>query len=75
MHKINFAYLKIIAPMLANVNYDGQLSLTAYIILTVILLGIIAGLGWCFYRAVTAADLRAEDQSPDEIGDESNSYD
>jgi len=38
--------------LLAAIEYDGQLSATAYIILAVILLGIIAGLGWCFYRAV-----------------------
>ena len=54
---------------LADIKYDGQLSATAYVILAVVLLGIIAGLGWCFYRAVTAAGAE-EPQSPDEIGDE-----
>jgi len=56
--------------LLAAIEYDGQLSATAYIILAAILLGIIAGLGWCFYRAVTAADKSSESQSPDEVGDE-----
>jgi len=59
-----------IGALLANIEYDGQLSTTAYIILAVVLLGIIAGLGWCFYRAMTAAGISAEPQSPDEIGDE-----
>ena len=55
---------------LADIKYDGQLSATAYVILAVVLLGIIAGLGWCFYRAVTAAGGAEEPQSPDEVGDE-----
>lgn len=59
-----------IERLLADIKYDGQLSATAYIILAVVLLGIIAGLGWCFYRAVTARDRSAEPQSPDEVGDE-----
>ena len=63
---INFVFLKV----LCSIEYDGQLSATAYIILAVVLLGIIAGLGWCFYRAVTAPDNSAEPQSPDEVGDE-----
>ena len=59
-----------IEGLLADIKYDGQLSATAYIILAVVLLGIIAGLGWCFYRAVTVPDRSAEPQSPDEVGDE-----
>jgi len=59
-----------ITELLADIKYDGQLSATAYVILAVVLLGIIAGLGWCFYRAVTAAGAAEEPQSPDEIGDE-----
>ena len=58
--------------LLASIEYDGQLSATAYVILAVVLLGIIAGLGWCFYRAVTAAGRTAESQSPDEVGDENS---
>ena len=56
--------------LFADIEYDGQLSATAYVILAVVLLGIIAGLGWCFYRAVIAAGISAELQSPDEVGDE-----
>jgi len=59
-----------IEGLFASIEYDGQLSATAYVILAVVLLGIIAGLGWCFYRAVTAVDRSAEPQSPDEVGDE-----
>ena len=59
-----------ITELLADVRYDGHLSATAYVILAVVLLGIIAGLGWCFYRAVTAAGGSEEPQSPDEVGDE-----
>ncbi|MCK4887125.1 MAG: hypothetical protein KAS96_07030 [Planctomycetes bacterium] len=55
--------------ILSKIEYDGQLSVTAYIILAVVLMGIICGLGWCFYRAVTATDKSAEPQLPDEIGD------
>ncbi len=46
-----------------------ELSGVSYIILAVVLLIIIGGLGWCFYRAVTTAS-SAELQSPDEVGDE-----
>jgi len=54
---------------LAEIQYDGHLSATAYIILSVVLMGIICGLAWCFYRAITATDKSAEPQLPDEIGD------
>ncbi len=73
MHKIIFGCSKAKSASLwlfASIEYDGQLSATAYIILAVVLLAIIAGLGWCFYRAVTAAGRSAESQSPDEVGDE-----
>ena len=56
--------------ILGNIEYDGQLSATAYIILAVVLLGIIAGLGWCFYRAVMATDKSIEPQHHDEVGDQ-----
>ena len=41
--------------MLSEVVYDGQLSATAYLMLFAVLLVIVGGLGWCFYRAVRAA--------------------
>ena len=59
-----------VVGLIASIEYDGQLSATAYVILALILLGIVAGLGWCFYRAVMAAGKVAEPQTPDEIGDE-----
>ena len=58
-----------IIKILSKIQYDGHLSATAYIILSVILIGIISVLGWCFYRAITATDKFAEPQLPDEIGD------
>ena len=60
---------RIFAGMLASIEYDGQLSVTAYIILAVVLLGIIAGLGWCFYRAVMENGKPVEPQLHDEVGD------
>ena len=55
--------------ILSEIQYDGRLSATAYIILSVVLAGIICGLGWCFYRSVAATDKSEELQLPDEIGD------
>ena len=60
---------QIPASMLGSIEYDGQLSVTAYAILTVVLLGIIAGLGWCFYRAVMETGKPVEPQLHDEVGD------
>jgi hypothetical protein len=73
MHKIIFGCSKadlVSSGLFATIEYDGQLSATAYIILAVVLLGIITGLGWCFYRAVTKAGSPDEPQSHDEVGDE-----
>jgi NSS family neurotransmitter:Na+ symporter len=42
----------------------------SYIILAVVFLIIIGGLGWCFYRALTAAGKDTGIQRPDEVGDE-----
>jgi hypothetical protein len=47
-----------------------QLSTVSYVILGAVSLLIICGLGWCFYRALSAANEDAEIQRPDEIGDE-----
>ena len=69
MYKILFGCLRanLASPgLFANIEYNGRLSVTAYVILALVLLGIIAGLGWCFYRAVKAAGRSAEPQSPDE---------
>ena len=58
-----------ILNLLADIQYDGQLSATAYILLSVILLIIIGGLGWCFYRAIIASNAPVEKQRHDEVGD------
>lgn len=60
----------VFSRLIAGIEYDGQLSATAYIILSVVLLGIITGLGWCFYRVLSAANEDTGIQYPDEIGDE-----
>jgi NSS family neurotransmitter:Na+ symporter len=46
------------------------LSGVSYIILAVVFFIIIGGLGWSFYRALTAAGKDTEVQYPDDIGDE-----
>ena len=46
------------------------LSGVSYIILGVVFFIIIGGLGWCFYRALTAAGKDTDIQYPDEVGDE-----
>ncbi|MBN2455932.1 MAG: hypothetical protein JXB29_05260 [Sedimentisphaerales bacterium] len=56
--------------ILAAIEYDGELSAGAYIILAVVLMGIIAGLAGCFYMAVRGGNNSTETQSPDEVGDE-----
>jgi hypothetical protein len=70
MSKMIFCIQNFLLPfrLTAVIEYDGQLSATAYIILAVMLLGIIMGLGWCFYRAIKAEDKLSEPQKPDEIG-------
>ena len=52
--------------MLAEIEYDGQLSASAYIILTTMFFLIVGGLSWCFYRAITAVNKDAAEQLPDE---------
>ena len=47
-----------------------SLSGVSYVILAVVLLIIIGGLGWCFYKALIAVGVSAESQFPDEVGDE-----
>lgn len=51
------------------VIHEG-LSGVSYIILAIVLLLIIGGLGWCFYKALAAASQTTEEQTPDEVGDE-----
>ena len=46
-----------------------SLTGVSYIILAVVFLIMIGGLGWCFYRALTAAGGKVEPQAADEIGD------
>jgi len=54
--------------MVAEIVYDGELSGTAYLILSVTVLVLIGGLSWCFYRAVKArgAAEATEQQLPDD---------
>ncbi len=52
---------------LAEIDYNGELSGQAYIVLTCMLTIIVGGLGWCFYRAIGAASKDSEEQLPDEV--------
>ena len=47
------------------VTYDGELSVTSFLILAGMLGLIVVGLVWCFYRAIRAAGGKAELQFPD----------
>lgn len=47
-----------------------DLSAVSYVILSVVFLLIIGGLGWCFYRALSAAGRASEFQYADEFNDE-----
>jgi len=47
-----------------------ELSTVSYIILSAVFLLIICGLGWCFYRALSAANQDTGIQHPDEVGDD-----
>ncbi|MHC4645244.1 MAG: sodium-dependent transporter [Planctomycetota bacterium] len=44
-----------------------QLNVVSYFILSAVLLLIIGGLGWCFYRALLATSQAEEPQPPDEV--------
>lgn len=53
--------------ILAEVAYDGELSGWAYGILAGMLLLIVGGFSWCFYRAMKASSKNADEQLPDEV--------
>jgi len=53
--------------ILAKINYDGHLSGSAWLILAGMIVLIVGGLSWCFYRAITATDKQAVEQLPDEV--------
>jgi len=53
--------------MLAEINYDGQLSAGAWLILTGMVGLIVGGFSWCFYRAIAATNKDAAEQLPDEV--------
>ncbi|MBU1260032.1 MAG: sodium-dependent transporter [Planctomycetes bacterium] len=52
----------------AVITHTDELSGVSYIILSVVFLIIVAGLGWCFYKAMTAASVSAESapQTPED---------
>ena len=53
--------------LLAAVEYDGNLSGAAYLILAGVFAIIVGGLSWCFYRALTATNKNAPEQLSDEV--------
>ncbi|MBN1845449.1 MAG: hypothetical protein JW810_07175 [Sedimentisphaerales bacterium] len=52
--------------LLAEIEYNGQLSAAAYTILTGMVLLILGGLSWCFYRALKATNSSGDEQLPDD---------
>jgi multisubunit Na+/H+ antiporter MnhB subunit len=52
----------------AEPSHSENLSPVSYVILSVVLLLVIFGLGWCFYRAVTSTSREDKIQHPDEVG-------
>lgn len=53
--------------ILATIEYDGKLSVAAYVILAAMFVIIVGGLLWCFYRAMTAVGKDSGEQHPDEV--------
>jgi len=53
--------------ILAEITYDGRLSIEAWLILTAMLVLIVGGLSWCFYRAAAATKKDTAEQLPDEV--------
>jgi len=54
-------------------GHSEALSPISYVILSIVTLLVIFGLGWCFYRAVTARKAQEQTQYPDEVGDNERS--
>jgi NSS family neurotransmitter:Na+ symporter len=57
--------LELAAPAVEQAASRGELSGVSYLILAVVLLLIIGGLGWCFYRALAAAGRGGGEQHPE----------
>jgi len=53
--------------LFAEIPYDGELSVQAWLVLAGMILLIVGGLSWCLFRAVTAANKEPEEQIPDEL--------
>ena len=52
-----------------TVPIRDKLSGVSYIILAAVFLIIIGGLAWCFFRALSVANVDTGIQHPDEVGD------
>ena len=71
-------FAKFLYEKSSSINNTEETTVTAahelggvsYAILIIVLFIIIGGLGWCFYKALTAAGAGDADQHPDEVGDE-----
>jgi len=68
--KILFDLTRAMKVEEATMPVRDKLGGVAYIILAAVFLIIIGGLGWCFYRALSAANTDMAIQHPDEVGDE-----
>jgi len=51
---------------LAAIEYDGELSVSAYLLLAGTLLFLVGGFAWCFYRAINAGGIEEEQVADDE---------
>ena len=52
--------------MLGEIQYDGELSMSAYAVLVSFLVLIVGGYGFCFMRAISGSNEKVEEQRPDE---------
>ncbi len=66
MNWLNYNSIGFDMNMLAEMVYDGQLSTSAYAVLAFMILFLMGGFSWCFYRAIKATDNSPVEQLPDE---------
>ncbi|HUW20256.1 MAG TPA: sodium-dependent transporter [Sedimentisphaerales bacterium] len=64
-----FGLTRAIKPAETLSPIRDRLSGVAFVILAAVLLLIVGGMGWCFYKALAATSSAAEPQSPAEVGD------
>ncbi len=53
--------------MLSEMTYDGELSGAAYVLLAAVLVLVVGGLSWCFYKALAGTNGDAAEQLADDV--------